>query len=191
MGGDSFYGRELAGAAIGAVAAGAAVAMRSTQWRLGACIGAAAGTALVAAWRRQREEEPWWHDEARVRTFADVAADDAAFREVANRAIVDPGAEADALCRLFDGASATNLTAAALALNNEELLDRSRARWQGWSQRPRADLGAAVLAVVDELEAPHLLPSGIEKRLYDGVNASIFGLFTLMRHAALDDPTAK
>ena len=39
---------------------------------------------------------------------------------------------------------------------------------------------AVIESVIDELEAPHLLPSGIETRLLGGTSAAAFGLFTLL-----------
>ena len=43
-----------------------------------------------------------------------------------------------------------------------------------------AKLGGAIEKVVTSLEAPHLKPSGIEKRLLEGTNAACFGLITLL-----------
>ena len=47
-------------------------------------------------------------------------------------------------------------------------------------------LGTAIETVVNDLDAPHLKPSGIEERLVGGLDASIFGLLTLV--CKLADP---
>ena len=66
---------------------------------------------------------------------------------------------------------------------NPAELEAARAAWAKWSEAEPELLGAAIeKVVVETLEAPHLKPSGIEKRLNEGLAASRFGLFTLMRH---------
>lgn len=146
-----------------------------------------AGLGALCAYKLQSRAEPWWHDEKQVRTFADVARDDADFQAAANAETFDASAEAEALHRLFEGASAAALTEACTKLNTGGKLDHARSRYQPWAAH-KEKLGAAVHTIVDDLEAPHLKPSGIEQRLLGGVHASCWGLFTLMTHAALDEP---
>ena len=174
------------GAAVGIV-----VGTLSTRGRLAAAscaaIGAAVG-ALCARTVQSRAVEPWWHDENQVRTFADVARDDAIFKEAAKAEGIDASAEAEALRRLFDGSSSAALTEACTTLNASSSLANARVRWQPWARHNNEKLGTAVQAVIEDLDAPHLKPSGIEQRLLGGVNASCFGLFTLMANASLDEP---
>ena len=170
----------VGGAAFGAVVS--TLAGRPTT--VGAAAGAAIAASVAVIWSRQNE--PWWHDESKVRTFDDVAREDAAFREAHSMEIFAHEAEASALHRLFDGASSARLAEACGALNATPKLASATARFEPWRRAAPAELAAAVEAVVSDLDAPHLLPSGIEKRLNDGVNAASFGLFSLMSHRALD-----
>ena len=179
----------LAGAAAGAIA-GALLGTASlrTMVATGAAVGATLGAAAGAAAMCNAEPEPWWHDEKNVRTFDDVAKDDAAFRS-ANSAAISPIAEAQALHRLFESSSSAALREA--CEGQAAMLASARARWEPWAAASHADLGAAVSSAVRDLDAPHLLPSGIEQRLLQGVAAARFGLFTLMKHEALDEPKGR
>ena len=121
-------------------------------------------------------------DASGVRTFESVLREDAAFREAAASIVVDAGAEADALRRLLclEGASAARLARACEALDAAPRLASAKACFGPWTYASNEVVGEAVLAVIDELEAPHLLPSGIETRLLGGTSAAAFGLFTLL-----------
>jgi hypothetical protein len=125
-------------------------------------------------------------DASGVRTFESVLREDAAFREAAASIIVDAGAEADALRRLLrpegalEGASAARLAEACEELDAAPKLAHAKACFGPWAHASREVVGGAVMAVIDELEAPHLLPSGIETRLLGGTSAAAFGLFTLL-----------
>lgn len=177
-------GGAVTGASIAAVAArSSGRAAMAVATAFGASVGAAA-----AAFLSPQPSEPWWHDEANVRTFEDVARDDANFREAAAKQSFDAVAEAEALQRLLstDSESHAKLVEACATLKAEARLAHAMERWQPWRGEPLERVGAAVHAVVTELEAPHLQPSGIERRLCaDGVAASCFGLFTLMNAEAL------
>ena len=148
---------------------------------VGAAIGAAFGAATALRWP---QKEPWWHDAKNVRTFDDVAKEDAAFQAAARSEAFDAAAEGAALQRLFDGSSATLLTDACASLNSAPRLEKARLRWLHWKAKSPAAIGAVVESIVDELDAPHLKPSGIEQRLQSGVKASSFGLLGLMDNPA-------
>ena len=51
-----------------------------------------------------------------------------------------------------------------------------------------SDLGARVTKAVDDLDAPHLRPSSIRKRLDEGVDASCHSLVALLANAMTRDP---
>jgi hypothetical protein len=175
------------GAAVGAMAS--VMAGRGTDGAfIAAVAGAALGTAAALAFHK---DEPWWHNPANVRTFEDVARDDTAFREEAEKQTVDAQTEGAALRSMLQGASRPALEQACASHNATAKLESAQERWQPWKGVPATEVGQAVQNVVQELEAPHLLPTGIEKRLQSGVTAACFGLFTLMHHCSLDDPKAK
>jgi len=177
----------VGGAAVGmavAVAAGKRGGVASAAALAGAVVGL--GCSRVSTLRR----EPWWHDRANVRTFEDVANEDAEFRAQAQQVAFDASAEVAALQRLFDGASRSALEEACASHNQMVSLADARARWLPW-KGATAHLGTALYAViVTELDAPHLQPTSIEKRLQGGVHAARFGLFTLMKASGLDPPSS-
>ena len=51
-----------------------------------------------------------------------------------------------------------------------------------------SDLGARVTKAVDDLDAPHLRPTSIRKRLDEGVDASCHSLVALLANAMTRDP---
>lgn len=176
----------LGGLAGGAVGAALAITLSrrsvATSIAAGAGVGAAIAAGVLAS--RAKQEEPWWHDPKNVRTFEDVARDDAHFREAAMQQVGESDEEALALQRLFGG---KRIDDACNAINATAKLGSTRARFDAhWRNAPRSELAAAVQSVVADLDAPHLLPSGIEKRLNDGVDAASWGLFTLIGHSAFD-----
>lgn len=180
-------------AVVGGAAVGMAVAMAAGKRGGVASVAALAGAVVglgcssrVSALRR----EPWWHDKANVRTFEDVAKEDAEFRAQAQQVAFDASAEVSALQRLFDGASRSALEEACASHNQMVSLADARARWLPW-KGATAHLGTALYAViVTELDAPHLQPTSIEKRLQGGVHAARFGLFALMKASGLDPPSS-
>jgi hypothetical protein len=181
-------------AAVAGAAAGACLSRGRTTsgpgLALATAVGAAMGATCVAVIVRRWQTEAWWHDEANVRTFDDVAREDAEFRAAAAAAPTDATAEAQALHRLFDGESSATLERACAALNMPAKLVSAKARWEPWRQVPPAKLGAIVTATVEELEADHLRPSGIETRLNGGVHAACHGLFALMNNCKFDSVNA-
>ena len=113
-----------------------------------------------------------------VRTFEDVAREDAEYRvRDAEGPVATPEAEGAAMKAL---------------LESNEVCDRcvdvvGEARWLS-SRETRvrvmclADgaLGNSVTKAVEELDAPHLRPTSIAKRLDEGVDASCHSLVTLL-----------
>lgn len=112
------------------------------------------------------------------RTIEDVLDKDAVFRaEAAAAPALDPAAEGAALKTL---------------LTDEGTCARCKdvtgfARWSGCEgaraaavAMSDAELGAKVAAVVQELDAAHLRPTGIRQRLQSGVDAACHGIMTLV-----------
>ena len=112
------------------------------------------------------------------RSIEDVQQQDADYRAAA-RAAAPPNqaAEADALVAIFNDPSVCAVCSAKLGHSRWQsaCLDR----WQTWCMDP-SRAGAQVLAVVDRLEASHLLATSIKQRLDDGVQEACFGLATLL-----------
>jgi hypothetical protein len=119
-----------------------------------------------------------------VRTFEDVAREDAAYRA--------RDAETPAPAPEAEGAAMRSL------LTNASVCDRcvrvvGEARWVSSSDtRTRvlgltdARLGASVAKCVDELDAPHLRPTSILRRLHQGVDQSCHSLLTLLANIGRD-----
>lgn len=164
----------LSGAAMGAVCS----ALSGGRAAMGAAVGAAIGVACSTAFAISTES--YCH------TLADVARDDAQFRADAATEIVDYEAEANVLRSFFIGQRNTQLTAACEAVNALTRLEAAREKFKPWVTAHPAQIGAAIQSVVEELDAPHLRPAGIAKRLEGGVDAACFGLFTLIAHKAFD-----
>lgn len=115
------------------------------------------------------------------RSFAAVAEGDAIFRYEEGRKAVDP---------LTEGAALRTLLTPPLS---DSCAAKLGGRWdtclRTWAQLEPLDdgaIGARVLAVVGELEAPHLRAGGIRERLQGGVDAACFGLVTLLSNMASD-----
>jgi hypothetical protein len=101
----------------------------------------------------------------------------------------DRCAEALALKTLFTDASACATCETTLGGRWSNVLDNWRTCWELSEDEP---LGAAILQVVDDLDASHLLPSGISERLGAGNTAACFGLATLLSNMqAPSDPKSE
>ena len=114
-------------------------------------------------------------------SFVDVSEGDLIFRTEEAAKPVDPLTEAAALRALFS-------TEALAATCSRKLGGRWGACLTTWARlEPLGDahLGAQVLAVADDLEAPHLRAGGIHERLQSGVDAACFGLATLLSNMAV------
>ena len=114
-------------------------------------------------------------------SFVDVSEGDLIFRTEEAAKPVDPLTEAAALRALFS-------TEALSATCSRKLGGRWGACLKTWARlEPLGDahLGAQVLAVADDLEAPHLRAGGIHERLQSGVDAACFGLATLLSNMAV------
>jgi Na+/glutamate symporter len=171
------------GATLGALLGGRKVAACATACAaMGAAVGIACGRALEKRLRKPQEEV----EEEPMRTFADVAREDAEFQAAAAEEVVDYNIEADVLRSLFIGQRSAQLVSVCEALNATAKLEEARATFQPWATATPSLLGAAIEAVVEGLEAPHLRPSGIARRMECGVAASCFGLFTLLAQPAFD-----
>lgn len=112
------------------------------------------------------------------RTIADVQNDDAAFRA--------REAEGPAVVPELEGAELKRLLADARVCERCVSV-AGDVRWSGCAEaRRRASelsnevLGSSVEAVMRDLDAAHLRPTGIRRRLDDGVDAACHGLVTLL-----------
>ena len=168
----------VSGAAIGGALG---VLSGGRKFAVGATIGAAIGTACGHAIEK-RKAEP------RLRTFEDVGNEDAIFRAAAEEEMktVDYDTEADVLRSFFIGQRSAKLENSCEKLQATAKLESTRGIFQPWATATPAYLAVAIQKVVEDLEAPHLLPTGIARRLDSGVDAACFGLFTLLAHAAFD-----
>lgn len=113
------------------------------------------------------------------RTLADVAAQDVAWREAAASAGVVPLEEAKSL----RGLMACSTSGGVCERCKATVGPRWTAAQEAWSRAeklPDEQLGTAVEAVVQDLDAAHLLPSSIAERLRGGVDAACHGLATLL-----------
>lgn len=132
-------------------------------------------------------------DEPTYKSMAEVQREDAEWTAAADAEIFDDKVEAAALQNLVAGSSASAMREACASLNMTAKFEDAVKMWQSQLGSKSADqLGAAVReVVVVKLEAPHLKPSGIESRLAQGVNASCFGLFSLLQHLATTSAETK
>ena len=119
-----------------------------------------------------------------VRTIADVQREDAEFFAAASQESFDEAAEAAALKNLMSG---TKAEAACSALNQSSKWTEAQQIWSTLGLKDDQALGASVRKVVESLEAPHLKPTGIASRLDNGVNATCFGLFSLLQNLNAGD----
>jgi len=124
---------------------------------------------------QEKEEE----EEERPHCMGDVMADDSLFR--AELADFDAKAEADALHTLFSDDSICAICASKLSA---EKWQAAISKFDSWKDSDPAELGAAIQAVVDHLDAVHLQPSSIVERISGGVDAAAFGVATLMQNLA-------
>ena len=123
---------------------------------------------------------------APVRTIEDVAKEDATYRaRDAETPAPAPEQEAAAMKSLLRDLSVCDRCVRAVG----------EARWVSSADaRTRAlgledsDLGARVTKAVDDLDAPHLRPTSIRKRLDEGVDASCHSLVALLANAMTRDP---
>ena len=114
-----------------------------------------------------------------VRTIADVQREDAEFLAAASQQTFDEAAELAALQSLMSGDARGKAEAACAALNQSPKWAEAQ---DAWSRLKKDNLALSVRKVVEDLEAPHLKPTGIASRLENGVHATCFGLFTLLQN---------
>merc|ERR1712113_881468 len=93
-------------------------------------------------------------------SFERVAALDAEFRNEAMTQAFDSGSEVASLRSLLDGNSRAALVDACKSQNKDQQFEAADAAWQPWKLVDDARIGQALHAVTEELEAPHLKPSG-------------------------------
>lgn len=128
-------------------------------------------------------------DEPPTRTFAQVAQEDAEFHAAAAAEVFIDKDEGEALSSLIAG---TALKEACASLNQSAKCDDAiRAYQESFGGKSPEELGSAVRTVIESLEAPHLKPTGILKRLTSGVQPACFGLLTLMQNLAPAAAAAK
>ena len=116
-------------------------------------------------------------EETATRTIEDVQSEDAAFRAAeATAPPMDPAEEGAALKGMLSDAGTCDRcgrVAAARWVSCESVADDARAMGD-------EELGVKIGRVVEDLDAPHLRPTSIRKRLDDGVDAACHGVVTLL-----------
>ena len=149
-------------------------------------------------------------DASASRDWSEVAADDGAYRTAAASAQFDGVQEAKALHSIMDGDSRPPCRTACAALGKEAKLKSMLAIWEPWRIKSHSELAGrncapmpdamsvpkfaahpasapparaeAVHQVVNDLDAEHLRPTGIEQRLIAGVQPACMGLITLLQN---------
>jgi len=116
-------------------------------------------------------------EETATRTIEDVQSEDAAFRAAeATAPPMDPAEEGATLKGMLSDAGTCDRcgrVAAARWVSCESVADDARAMGD-------EELGVKIGRVVEDLDAPHLRPTSIRKRLDDGVDAACHGVVTLL-----------
>ena len=111
------------------------------------------------------------------RTIADVQNQDAVFRaEAAAAPPMDPTTEGATLKTLISDAGVCERCASVTGVRWDACADARKAA----VALSDAELGAKVAAVIEELDAAHLRPTGIEERLKSGVDAACHGIAALL-----------
>jgi hypothetical protein len=125
-------------------------------------------------------------------SFEEIAEADAIFRADAAKQVWNGDEEAAALQRLLDGTSAPAVADACAATSSRPRFETARAAWPATAIASLDDqtLGGNIHTVIDTLEAPHLQPTGIERRLLDGTTAACMGLITLLNQMTALTPSA-
>ena len=122
---------------------------------------------------------------APVRTIEDVAKEDAAYRaRDAETPAPAPEQEAAAMKTLLTDASVCDRCVKAVGEARWVSSADTRTRALGLAD---SDLGARVAKAVDDLDAPHLRPTSIRKRLDEGVDASCHSLVALLANVVTRD----
>ena len=135
---------------------------------------------LISAWVHNKAmADDKAVEEGASNSFAAVAQADAEFRAAAAAAPpADAAVEARALAALFGDAA---LCATCRAKLGARWQSTCLSSWQGgWKDAAEPAVGKAILDVVERLDAPHLLASGIRERMLGGHDAACFGLATLL-----------
>eukprot|EP00931_Biecheleriopsis_adriatica_P001474 TRINITY_DN101827_c0_g1_i1.p1 TRINITY_DN101827_c0_g1~~TRINITY_DN101827_c0_g1_i1.p1 ORF type:complete len:146 (-),score=27.89 TRINITY_DN101827_c0_g1_i1:68-460(-) len=109
-------------------------------------------------------------------TFEQVAQLDAEFRAQQESQGFDRISEAAAIRELFASPELVDICRSKLGGRWGD----TTASWAAWSSSSEEQLGTAIQQVVDDLDAPHLKPTGILERLQGGTDAACFGLATLV-----------
>ena len=136
------------------------------------------------------EDEPL--PDGAVQTVDEVNAANSQFYSDSIAEGFDAAREAASLRSLLDGSSRARAECACAAIGREEHLGALRARWEPWSKADEGALGQTIQkVVVDDLDAPHLSPSGIEARLLGGLDAACHGLFMLVNSLPASGPAAE
>eukprot|EP00277_Geminigera_cryophila_P041451 CAMPEP_0173095138 /NCGR_PEP_ID=MMETSP1102-20130122/31634_1 /TAXON_ID=49646 /ORGANISM="Geminigera sp., Strain Caron Lab Isolate" /LENGTH=127 /DNA_ID=CAMNT_0013984741 /DNA_START=1 /DNA_END=384 /DNA_ORIENTATION=+ len=123
-------------------------------------------------------------------SIEEVMKMDAEFQAAASASALDPTIEATALREIFEGASRDLVETACKKTLNAERWGKCRESWGAWQSDEQQSLGPAVKAVIEDLEAEHLRPSGILQRLQQGVDPACHGLCALMGHLDSKRPLA-
>eukprot|EP00746_Dinoflagellata_sp_MGD_P062036 gnl/MRDRNA2_/MRDRNA2_26155_c0_seq1.p1 gnl/MRDRNA2_/MRDRNA2_26155_c0~~gnl/MRDRNA2_/MRDRNA2_26155_c0_seq1.p1 ORF type:complete len:137 (-),score=45.36 gnl/MRDRNA2_/MRDRNA2_26155_c0_seq1:232-642(-) len=93
----------------------------------------------------------------------------------------DAKTEAAALHTIF---SDDGICATCASKLSEDNWGAATDKFNSWKDSDPEELGAAIKAVMDHLDADHLQPSSMVERLNEGIDACAFGVQTLMQNLA-------
>jgi hypothetical protein len=110
----------------------------------------------------------------------DVIADDAHFVDEMAMALLDPVEESAALEAMLAVRATDGLVCSScLTTIGEEKWKRCIQVWETHCLG-NSDLGVVIQQVIDNNAAPHLRPTGVQKRLQEGVKPACWWLYKLM-----------
>merc|ERR1711968_291757 len=120
--------------------------------------------------------------------FVELEKQDQQYQKEQRAMPLDPSVEAEALRAFFSDQSALDCCAKTL---QPAIWTALQAQWNELRLLDNSDLGCAAIGVVEQLDAPHLKPSGIHERVKT-ISAACFGLSSLLKnmhaHAAAAVP---
>ncbi len=107
---------------------------------------------------------------------------DAAFRSTAKTQVFDTAAEGSALLDMMQGSKRDMVEKACSGTLTKDRWEQCKEQYKTWQSAGTQATGAAIKAIVEDLDADHLRPSGIQDRLNGGNCAACHGLASLMAH---------
>ncbi len=107
---------------------------------------------------------------------------DAAFRATTKSQAFDTVLEGSALLDMMQGSKREMVEKACSGTLTKDRWEQCKEQYKAWHSAGMQATGAAIKAIVEDLEADHLRPTGIQQRLSGGNCAACHGLASLMSH---------